>query len=104
MWNAEQHRRLTAMNPDQTRAFAKRLAANERPMWARFVLVPHLTDDAEDIKRIASFTASLGNVQRVEILPFHQQMARTRDSLLPRPSRRRSAPSKRPFAFSEQRV
>jgi pyruvate formate lyase activating enzyme len=72
MWDAERHRRLTGMDPEQTRAFAQRLAANGRPMWVRFVLVPGLTDDAENISRIASFTASLGNVQRVDVLPFHQ--------------------------------
>ena len=26
----------------------------------------------DDIKRIASFAATLGNVQRVDVLPFHQ--------------------------------
>jgi pyruvate formate lyase activating enzyme len=72
MWDAERHRRLTGMYPDRTRAFAKRVAANGRPMWVRFVLVPQLTDDAENISRIATFAASLGNVQRVEVLPFHQ--------------------------------
>jgi pyruvate formate lyase activating enzyme len=41
-------------------------------MWMRFVLVPGLTDDATDIKRIAGFAAELGNVQRVDVLPFHQ--------------------------------
>ena len=71
-WDAERHRRLTGMAPDQTRAFARRLAANGRPMWVRFVLVPQLTDDADNISRIASFTASLGNVERVDVLPFHQ--------------------------------
>jgi pyruvate formate lyase activating enzyme len=34
--------------------------------------VPQLTDDADTISRIASFAASLGNVERVEVLPFHQ--------------------------------
>jgi len=72
VWDAERHHRLTGMPPDQTRQFAKRLAANGRPMWVRFVLVPHLTDDDENISRIASFAATLGNVQRVEVLPFHQ--------------------------------
>jgi pyruvate formate lyase activating enzyme len=72
MWDRERHRRLTGMPPDRTHAFATRLAANGRPMWLRFVLVPQLTDDAENISRIASFAASLGNVQRVEVLPFHQ--------------------------------
>jgi pyruvate formate lyase activating enzyme len=72
MWDTARHRRLTGMDPQQSRAFAARLAANGRPMWVRFVLVPQLTDDAENISRIASFAASLGNVERVEVLPFHQ--------------------------------
>jgi pyruvate formate lyase activating enzyme len=38
----------------------------------RFVLVPGLTDDLDDIRRIAEFAAGLGNVERVEVLPFHQ--------------------------------
>ena len=55
-----------------TLEFARRLAAGRRPIWVRFVLVPGLTDDPEDIAQIAKFTASLGNVERVEVLPFHQ--------------------------------
>ena len=38
----------------------------------RFVLVPGLTDDAEEIRQIARFAAGLGNVERVDVLPFHQ--------------------------------
>ena len=38
----------------------------------RFVLVPGLTDDPADIAQIAAFAAKLGNVERVEVLPFHQ--------------------------------
>ena len=72
MWDAERHRQLTGMFPDPTRAFAQRLAANRHPMWVRFVLVPGLSDDADNVRRIASFAASLGNVERVEVLPFHQ--------------------------------
>jgi pyruvate formate lyase activating enzyme len=71
-WDAERHRRLTGMDNGSTRAFAERLSSNHRPMWVRFVLVPGLTDDLEDIKRIAVFAARLGNVQRVDVLPFHQ--------------------------------
>jgi len=41
-------------------------------MWIRYVLVPGLTDDMEEIDQVAKFSASLGVVERVEILPFHQ--------------------------------
>jgi pyruvate formate lyase activating enzyme len=55
-----------------TLELAKRLAARGRKIWIRFVLVPGLTDDREDVASIARFAAGLGNVERVEVLPFHQ--------------------------------
>ncbi len=68
----ERHKRLTGMDVEPTLEFARRLAARKRPMWVRYVLVPGLTDDADDIARTAKFAAGLGNVQRVDVLPFHQ--------------------------------
>lgn len=71
-WDPARHRRLTGRDIAETLAFARRLAAHNRPIWVRFVLVPDLTDDAKDIAGIAKFAADLGNVERVEVLPFHQ--------------------------------
>jgi pyruvate formate lyase activating enzyme len=71
-WDPERHRRLTGMDNGPTLEFARRLAARKRPVSLRFVLVPGLTDDQEDIAQIARFVAGLGNVQRVDVLPFHQ--------------------------------
>jgi pyruvate formate lyase activating enzyme len=71
-WDPERHKALTGMDIAPTLEFARRLAARKRPMWVRFVLVPGLTDDREDIRQIARFSASLGNVERVDVLPFHQ--------------------------------
>jgi len=71
-WDPERHRRLTGMDVTPTLEFAQRLAARKRPIWVRYVLVPGLTDDADDIARTAKFAAGLGNVQRVDVLPFHQ--------------------------------
>jgi pyruvate formate lyase activating enzyme len=71
-WGSERHRYLTGMDIAPTLAFAQRLAARKRPIWVRFVLVPGLTDDPDNIASIARFAAGLGNVQRVEVLPFHQ--------------------------------
>jgi pyruvate formate lyase activating enzyme len=36
------------------------------------VLVPSLTDNLDELGQIADFAAELGNVERVEVLPFHQ--------------------------------
>jgi len=72
MWDPEGHRRLTGMDNAPTLGFARRLAALKRPIWLRYVLVADLTDDPEDVKKIAAFAAGLGNVARVDVLPFHQ--------------------------------
>lgn len=71
-WDPERHRSLTGMEIAPTLAFARRLAGLERPIWVRFVLVPGLTDDPDEVRQIADFAAELGTVERVDILPFHQ--------------------------------
>jgi pyruvate formate lyase activating enzyme len=71
-WDPERHRRLTGMDNAPTHEFARRLAARRLPVWVRFVLVPGLTDDPQEIASIARFAADLGNVERVDVLPFHQ--------------------------------
>jgi len=71
-WDPERHRHLTGKDVGPTLEFARRLAAEKRPLWIRFVLVPGLTDDRENVEPIAKFAASLGNVERVDVLPFHQ--------------------------------
>jgi len=71
-WDPGRHRNLTGQDIGPTLAFARRLAALRKPIWIRFVLVPGLTDDPADMAGSAKFAASLGNVERVEVLPFHQ--------------------------------
>ena len=68
-----QHRRVTAgIDNAQVFEFCRRLATLERPMWFRYVLVPGLTDVPDEMEKVAGFAASLGVVERAEILPFHQ--------------------------------
>ena len=66
------HKRLTRQDNDKVHVFARRLAALKRPAWIRFVVVPGWTDDMEEVGKMADFGASLGNIERVEVLPFHQ--------------------------------
>lgn len=68
----DRHKALTGMDMTHTVELATRLAALRKPIWVRFVLVPGLTDDPGEIGEIAGFASSLGNVERVEVLPFHQ--------------------------------
>jgi pyruvate formate lyase activating enzyme len=71
-WDPRRHQELTGKEIGPTLAFARRLAALRKPIWIRFVLVPGLTDDRDDMAKSAAFAAGLGNVERVEVLPFHQ--------------------------------
>ncbi|WP_287272165.1 pyruvate formate-lyase-activating protein [Microbacterium sp.] len=71
--------KVTGRELEPTLAFGRRLAerAGGPEIWVRFVLVPGLTDDAENIELVARYAASLneirpGAVSRVEVLPFHQ--------------------------------
>jgi pyruvate formate lyase activating enzyme len=74
-WDEERHQKLTGASVAPVLGFARRLAALKRPMWVRFVLVPGVSDYADDIAHIAEFAAGLGNVHRVDVLPFHQMGA-----------------------------
>jgi pyruvate formate lyase activating enzyme len=79
------YRRVTGAELEPTLTFGRRLARAGLPdaggrapeVWVRFVLVPDLTDDVENVERVAAYVAELneirpGTVTRVEVLPFHQ--------------------------------
>ena len=66
------HKRLTGMDNKPVHEFARRLAAQRRPVRIRYVVVPGYTDDMTEVGRMADFAAGLGNVERIDVLPFHQ--------------------------------
>jgi pyruvate formate lyase activating enzyme len=66
------YERVTRQPLQPTLDFARRLAALKRPMWIRYVLVPGLTDGYDNVEKVADFVGTLGSVERVEILRFHQ--------------------------------
>ena len=71
-WDRALYRRLTGVDVHPTLAFARRLADRAIPVHVRFVLVPGLTDAAANVAGVARFAAALGNVERVDVLPFHK--------------------------------
>ena len=71
-WDRDRHIHLVGMDNAPSHDFARRLGRLKRPVWIRYVLVPWLTDDPEDIAKTAEFAAGLGVVERVDVLPFHQ--------------------------------
>jgi pyruvate formate lyase activating enzyme len=66
------YQKLTGHPLQPTLDYARRLSDLRRPMWIRFVLTPGLTDDYDNVEKVADICASLQSVERVEILRFHQ--------------------------------
>jgi pyruvate formate lyase activating enzyme len=66
------YRQLTGVELAPTLAFAERLARMNKPIWLRYVFVPGYTDAEKDVRNLAAWAAGLGNIERVDVLPFHQ--------------------------------
>ncbi|MFZ3470891.1 pyruvate formate-lyase-activating protein [Streptomyces sp. 4.24] len=71
-WDRETYRHVTGRPLEPTLDFARRLADLGKEVHLRFVLVPGLTDARENVEGVAAFAATLGNVSRVDVLPFHK--------------------------------
>jgi pyruvate formate lyase activating enzyme len=72
-WDPQLYHRVTGTGRvDPTVRFALRLAERGTPVWVRFVLVPGLTDPTDNVAGVARFVAGLGNVERVDVLPYHR--------------------------------
>jgi len=70
--NPERYKILTGVELENTLKFAKYLNEINKPTWLRYVLVPGYSDDENDLHEWAKFTSQLKNVERVDVLPFHQ--------------------------------
>lgn len=62
---------LTGHSNKQTIEFARFLSTRDIPIWIRQVLVPGYTDNEEDLINLRKFISTLNNVQKVELLPYH---------------------------------
>lgn len=51
--------------------FAKYLNEIDKPVWIRQVLIPGITDGEEDLVSLKNFLSTLDNIEKVEILPYH---------------------------------
>ncbi|MBK1878282.1 pyruvate formate-lyase-activating protein [Pelagicoccus mobilis] len=71
-WDPDIYKETTGVRISPTLEFAERLERLGIDVWIRFVLVPGLTDVESNIDGLARFVSTLGNVAKVEILPFHK--------------------------------
>lgn len=71
-FSEETYHQLTGVDLEPTIRFANVLAGLNKAVWLRYVLVPGVTDRFDEIAALAKFVRQLGNVERVDVLPFHQ--------------------------------
>jgi len=70
-FDASAHRALTGADNASVLDCARYLAEISKDVWIRRVLVPGLTDDEADLRATGAFIASLPNIKKVEVLPYH---------------------------------
>lgn len=66
------YKELTGVELKNTLEFAEYLNKTGKKMWLRHVVVPGITDDDELLDRLAQYAAKLGNIEKIEILPYHR--------------------------------
>lgn len=67
----EGHRALTGCPGEAPKKFARYLSERGKPIRIRHVLVPSITDDDEQLRRLRAFINTLATVEKVEVLPYH---------------------------------
>lgn len=70
--DAKIYKELTSVELENTLKFARYLSDIKKPVWIRHVIVPGITDKKENLERLADYILTLNNVEKVELLPFHQ--------------------------------
>lgn len=72
----ETYTRVTGRELQPTLEFGDRLHRLGKRVWVRFVLVPGLSDDEDNVEGVARIVARWKDtVERVEVLPFHNMGA-----------------------------
>ena len=67
------YKKLTGVEIGSTLDFLELSRKMEIPTWIRYVLVPGLTDNIEEIRDLAKFLHGYENVKKIDVLPFHKE-------------------------------
>ncbi|PMG30270.1 pyruvate formate-lyase 1-activating enzyme [Shewanella sp. 10N.286.52.C2] len=70
--NDAKHIDLTKVSNQRTLQFAQHLAKRQQKTWVRYVVVNGFTEDIDSAIALADFIKPMTNVEKVELLPYHQ--------------------------------
>ena len=69
--DSKKHEALTGKPNENILDCARYLSEIGKPVWIRYVLVPTVNDDDESLEKLDAFLKTLGNIRRVDVLPYH---------------------------------
>ncbi|MCQ2772929.1 MAG: pyruvate formate-lyase-activating protein [Bacilli bacterium] len=99
----DKHKGLTGFGNANILELAKYLGEKGKDIWIRYVLVPGLTDDEEDLRRTGDFLLNIPTIRRVEVLPYHSLGIMKWDKLgIPYSLRETKGPSKELVARAKE--
>lgn len=67
----DKHIHITGQSRKNPKEMFEYLSLINKPIWIRYVLVPGLTDDEDDLIATSNFISSLNNVEKIDVLPYH---------------------------------
>lgn len=69
--NSRGHQMLTGHDMEELWKFKEALDLKKIKLWIRHVVIPGLTDSIEHIENLKTIIAKFNNVEKVELLPYH---------------------------------
>ncbi|WP_087023008.1 pyruvate formate lyase 1-activating protein [Thaumasiovibrio subtropicus] len=66
------HENLVGVPNKRVLQFAEYLHKRGQKTWIRYVVVPGFTDDEASAHRLGEFIKDMDNIEKVELLPYHQ--------------------------------
>ncbi len=70
--NSKKCKDLVGFDNEKELNFAKYLSDNAIPVWIRQVIIPTITNDENDLLQLKKLISTLKNVQRIELIPYHE--------------------------------
>ncbi len=71
-FNKEQYKVITGVELEPTLRFLQHTSEKNIKVWIRYVLVPDLSDQLDDIEALGKHLSQYNNIERIEVLPFHK--------------------------------
>lgn len=69
--DSEEAKKLTGFGNENAIAMARYLDGIGKPLWIRHVVVPGYTMDEGELRGVGEFMRTLGNIEKLEVLPYH---------------------------------